>query len=292
MLESKSQNSISMSNEFVISNISLNELWGYKTIKWANVDPKVNILVGPNGSGKSTFLRVLNSVLSYSVKDLDKVVSEVQIDLQGYKVNYYNSSRNEVTSDFGKTKVDVEYINTFDVPTAKKSKYSQLMQELERIVYQHNNAELSFYDYRMMSLNYPEKRQEIEDNISTLFGVIDKFFKPSGKHIELDKENNRLVFVLDTTGGNIQLEQLSSGEKQLLIILFRVFLMQKKSYILLMDEPEISLHIDWQNQLIDAIQILNPNAQIILSTHSPSIFADGWGDRLVFMDEITYMTNL
>lgn len=281
-----------MSNEFVISNISLNELWGYKTIKWANVDPKVNILVGPNGSGKSTFLRVLNSVLSYSVKDLDKVVSDVQIDLQGYKVNYYNSSRNEVTSDFGKTKVDVEYINTFDVPTAKKSKYSQLMQELERIVYQHNNAELSFYDYRMMSLNYPEKRQEIEDNISTLFGVIDKFFKPSGKHIELDKENNRLVFVLDTTGGNIQLEQLSSGEKQLLIILFRVFLMQKKSYILLMDEPEISLHIDWQNQLIDAIQILNPNAQIILSTHSPSIFADGWGDRLVFMDEITYMTNL
>lgn len=281
-----------MSNEFVISNISLNELWGYKTIKWANVDPKVNILVGPNGSGKSTFLRVLNSVLSYSVKDLDKVVSEVQIDLQGYKVNYYNSSRNEVTSDFGKTKVDVEYINTFDVPTAKKSKYSQLMQELERIVYQHNNAELSFYDYRMMSLNYPEKRQEIEENISTLFGVIDKFFKPSGKHIELDKENNRLVFVLDTTGGNIQLEQLSSGEKQLLIILFRVFLMQKKSYILLMDEPEISLHIDWQNQLIDAIQILNPNAQIILSTHSPSIFADGWGDRLVFMDEITYMTNL
>lgn len=281
-----------MSNEFVISNISLNELWGYKTIKWANVDPKVNILVGPNGSGKSTFLRVLNSVLSYSVKDLDKVVSDVQIDLQGYKVNYYNSSRNEVTSDFGKTKVDVEYINTFDVPTAKKSKYSQLMQELERIVYQHNNAELSFYDYRMMSLNYPEKRQEIEENISTLFGVIDKFFKPSGKHIELDKENNRLVFVLDTTGGNIQLEQLSSGEKQLLIILFRVFLMQKKSYILLMDEPEISLHIDWQNQLIDAIQILNPNAQIILSTHSPSIFADGWGDRLVFMDEITYMTNL
>lgn len=281
-----------MSNEFVISNISLNELWGYKTIKWANVDPKVNILVGPNGSGKSTFLRVLNSVLSYSVKDLDKVVSDVQIDLQGYKVNYYNSSRNEVTSDFGKTKVDVEYINTFDVPTAKKSKYSQLMQELERIVYQHNNAELSFYDYRMMSLNYPEKRQEIEENISTLFGVIDKFFKPGGKHIELDKENNRLVFVLDTTGGNIQLEQLSSGEKQLLIILFRVFLMQKKSYILLMDEPEISLHIDWQNQLIDAIQILNPNAQIILSTHSPSIFADGWGDRLVFMDEITYMTNL
>lgn len=281
-----------MNNEFVISNISVNALWGYRTIVWDNVDPKVNILVGPNGSGKSTFLRVLNSVLSYSVKDLDKVVSDVRLDLQGYKVNYYNSGRNEVSSDFGKIKVNVEYINTFDVPTAKKSKYSQLMQELDRIVYQHNNAELSFYDYRMMSLNYPEKRQEIEENITTLFGIIDKFFLPSGKHIELDKENNRLVFVLEANDYKIQLEQLSSGEKQLLIILFRVFLMQKKSYILLMDEPEISLHIDWQAQLIDAIQTLSPNAQIILSTHSPSIFADGWGDKLVFMDEITHATNL
>lgn len=281
-----------MNNEFVISNISVNALWGYRTIVWDNVDPKVNILVGPNGSGKSTFLRVLNSVLSYSVKDLDKVVSDVRLDLQGYKVNYYNSGRNEVSSDFGKIKVNVEYINTFDVPTAKKSKYSQLMQELDRIVYQHNNAELSFYDYRMMSLNYPEKRQEIEENITTLFGIIDKFFLPSGKHIELDKENNRLVFVLEANDYKIQLDQLSSGEKQLLIILFRVFLMQKKSYILLMDEPEISLHIDWQAQLIDAIQTLSPNAQIILSTHSPSIFADGWGDKLVFMDEITHATNL
>lgn len=285
-------NYTSMNKEFVISNINVSALWGDRAIVWSNVDPKVNILVGPNGSGKSTFLRVLNSVLSYSVKDLDKVVSDVQIDLQGYRVNYYNSSRNEVTSDFGKTKVDVEYINTFDVPTSKKSKYSQLTQELDRIVYQHNNAELSFYDYRMMSLNYPEKRQEIEDNISTLFGVIDKFFKPSGKYVELDKENNRLIFVLTTNGKKIQLEQLSSGEKQLLIILFRVFLQQKKSYVLLMDEPEISLHIDWQAQLIDAIQTLNPNVQIILSTHSPSMFADGWGDKLVFMDEIIHTAKL
>lgn len=48
----------------------------------------------------------------------------------------------------------------------------------------------------------------------------------------------------------------------------------------------MSLHIEWQSQLIEAIQSLSANCQIILSTHSPSIFADGWGDKLVFMEDI------
>ena len=53
-----------------------------------------------------------------------------------------------------------------------------------------------------------------------------------------------------------------------------------------MDEPEISLHIEWQNKLIEAIRSLNPNCQIIMTTHSPSIFADGWEDKLIFMEDI------
>jgi predicted ATP-dependent endonuclease of OLD family len=47
-----------------------------------------------------------------------------------------------------------------------------------------------------------------------------------------------------------------------------------------MDEPEISLHIEWQQRLIDVIRDLNPNCQIIISNHSSSIFGQGWGDKL------------
>ena len=63
----------------------------------------------------------------------------------------------------------------------------------------------------------------------------------------------------------------------------RVFLMEEQPYILLMDEPEISLHIEWQYKLFEEIRHLNPNCQIITSTHSPSLFGDGWGDKLVFV---------
>ena len=88
------------------------------------------------------------------------------------------------------------------------------------------------------------------------------------------------------TEDKIQLEQLSSGEKQVLLILTTVFLQEEKPNILLMDEPEISLHISWQDKLIEMIRKLNPNCQLILTTHSPNIFADGWEDKIVFIEDL------
>ena len=84
----------------------------------------------------------------------------------------------------------------------------------------------------------------------------------------------------------IQLDQLSSGEKQILLILTTVFLQEEKPAVLLMDEPEISLHITWQDRLIELIRKLNPNCQLILTTHSPNIFANGWEDKIVFIQDL------
>jgi predicted ATPase len=74
--------------------------------------------------------------------------------------------------------------------------------------------------------------------------------------------------------------QLSGGEKQLLIILMTVLVQDNRPSILLMDEPEISLHFDWQKKLIGYIRELNPNCQVILATHSPAIIMEGWHDHV------------
>ena len=65
-----------------------------------------------------------------------------------------------------------------------------------------------------------------------------------------------------------------------------VFLMDEKPAVLLLDEPELSLHITWQEKLLDALRKLNPACQIIMTTHSPSIFVNGWRDHLVFVDNL------
>lgn len=81
--------------------------------------------------------------------------------------------------------------------------------------------------------------------------------------------------------------QLSSGEKQMLVILLTVLVEDNENYVLFMDEPEVSLHIDWQKRLIDLILELNPNVQIILTTHSPAVIMNGWMDKVTEVTDIT-----
>lgn len=50
---------------------------------------------------------------------------------------------------------------------------------------------------------------------------------------------------------------------------------------------EVSLHVDWQKRLIDLIMDLNPNVQLILTTHSPAVIMNGWMDKVTEVSEIT-----
>jgi energy-coupling factor transporter ATP-binding protein EcfA2 len=81
--------------------------------------------------------------------------------------------------------------------------------------------------------------------------------------------------------------KLSSGEKQILVILLTVLTQDLQPYVLFMDEPEASLHFEWQKRLIDMIVELNPHVQIILTTHSPAVVMNGWEDRVTEVSEIT-----
>ena len=54
-----------------------------------------------------------------------------------------------------------------------------------------------------------------------------------------------------------------------------------------MDEPEASLHFEWQRRLISLVRELNPNAQVVLTTHSPALIIDGWEDAETEVGDIT-----
>ena len=269
-----------------LSKISLSNLWGRTNIVWEKVDPLVNIIVGDNGSGKTTLLAFIYDMLQADTKTFDK--QSIQIDLQfNNNTNTFWHSKKKFQTEGSSDTLLVNYINTFDVPSSKKSAQSQLLQSLDERIYQRNPKIHSFSDYRLKMLNNPSSLKKLQKRIDTFFALIDDFFLPSGKKIAIDKKSNDIHFSLNDSCDLIHIEQLSSGEKQLLLILFTVFLQEDKPSILLMDEPETSLHIQWQSQLIEAIQHLNPNCQQIITTHSPSLFADGWGDKLVFMKDIT-----
>ncbi|MEY4768790.1 MAG: hypothetical protein RL637_1429, partial [Pseudomonadota bacterium] len=129
---------------------------------------------------------------------------------------------------------------------------------------------------------------EINRNTHKRFlAMVNELFAETHKKINPDREE--LEFKLGNT--EINAYQLSSGEKQLLVILLTVLVQDNKPAILLMDEPEISLHIEWQRKLVQYIRELNPNVQIIIATHSPDIIMDGWLDKVFNLQDLIVKDN-
>lgn len=109
---------------------------------------------------------------------------------------------------------------------------------------------------------------------------INELFSETGKRLGYNDETRELYFIVnDNWKQKLEIEYLSSGEKQVLI--FFIFslinsssLKGKKSKILLIDEPELSLHIEWQIKLLSKLELVTDHTQFIIATHSPDIIGD------------------
>ena len=247
-----------------ITNFSINGLWGRYNLEWSTIREDVNILVGINGAGKTTLVTAIH--------DYYTSVSKRRKDV------YTEARGNEID-------VPVSFIQSFDVPAdGKKKGNSPLLNNLLGVVMQNPDG-ASLTNYRLIPVNFPEQADRVSRRVSEFFAVVDDFMSETGKKIEIDKYNN-MPFFRTKDNAIVPLQDLSAGEKQMLYILLTVFLMDEKPAVLLMDEPELSLHITWQEKLIKTLRRMNPQCQIILSTHSPSVFLDGWREHLVFVEEL------
>ena len=104
---------------------------------------------------------------------------------------------------------------------------------------------------------------------------MNEFLKQTGKEIHV-APNGQITVSIDDAQKNRPITALSSGERQLLVMLAHLSLNSRLtgSGVFIVDEPELSLHFDWQEKFVDAIQAANPDVQIILATHSPAIILD------------------
>ena len=168
-------------------------------------------------------------------------------------------------------------ISTFDVP-AGADKGSVLDQQLDKLEseYAYYLSDLTKQITTRIQQNGQVNMTDLEDinaHNNTFIGIINRAFANTNKTV--DTAQSKLQFKLseDLLESN---KRLSAGEKQFLIVMLTVLLQRKEESILIMDEPEISMHLDWQRTLIENIQTLNPNCQIIIATHSPGVIMDGW----------------
>lgn len=227
-------------------------IWNNRKVQFS-AHPDVNIIMGINGSGKTTFLSNLYNSLTGNKKDTEGVVYLPSID---------NISMRD-----------------------KRKTATALSQDLEYYIYDMKTGP-SLMSLRMSMIDSPEDKQaELKSRIVDFQNAVNSLFALTHKRIEIEGSKFSVV----TDNGKLLVGALSSGEMQILLILLRVFLLNGRETVVLIDEPENSLDIDWQFDLVNLLVRLNPNAQFFITTHSPALFGDGWGDKVWYMEQITKM---
>lgn len=136
---------------------------------------------------------------------------------------------------------------------------------------------------------------EIENELQRLFKLqnsslennvieaLNNFFNETNKTVKI---NNQELKVYLTPEREISFKHLSSGERQVIYIFLKVANATKDNALILMDEPEISLHLAWQEKLISEIRKVNDKSQLIIVTHSPAIVMNGWMDSFIDINDI------
>jgi predicted ATP-binding protein involved in virulence len=115
---------------------------------------------------------------------------------------------------------------------------------------------------------------DLADKIELLLKIINNKF--IYKQMSVSKNTG---FVLkNSSGDELKPYNLSSGEQHELIILYELLFKIKENSLILIDEPEISLHVVWQQQFLrDLNEIIKlAKLNILIATHSPQIIHDRW----------------
>lgn len=263
-----------------IEQVEIESLWsGRRHVEW-NLDRKVNVLSGINGVGKSTIL--------------NKVVKSVGItgDIYNHLLKGVHIKVNPADA----THIRFDVIRSFDRPLLNADMLSEVGANLvTELDWQLFKLQRKFLDYQVnignriiaaLQSGEPDaavKAQQLSEPKKKFQDLIDDLFSDTGKKIIRTENEIRFTQI----GETLHPCQLSSGEKQMLVILLTVLIEDNLPYVLFMDEPEVSLHIEWQKRLIDLILDLNPNVQIILTTHSPAVIMNGWMDNVTEVSDIT-----
>ncbi len=260
-----------------IKQIEIDSLWsGRKHIVW-QLDPQVNILSGINGVGKSTILNKIFRSICTNGDLKNHLLKGVHITAEPESATHI---RFDIIRSLDSPVLDVDTMNLVD---------SRITSALDFQLY---HLQRKYLDYQVnignriivaLQEGHADAAQELSKAKTRFQDIVDDLFEETGKKIV--RTENEIRF--SQIGETLVPYQLSSGEKQMLAILLTVLVEDNQPYVLFMDEPEVSLHIEWQKRLIDLIVELNPHVQIILTTHSPAVIMNGWVDKVTEVSDIT-----
>ena len=269
------------------------------------------VLAGINGSGKT---RVLESVLDFFYKIEMFYKSQNKIEL------FYEEIENESIKTAGNIDVFYNELKNGAKGAFLSPKYleiKKILKKFPKIIYV--PTEINFQKVQKAQTNFKKEysfinivdsyeikdipsyiatriskvaneeenltmgqvRKKVFAEINGIFEILELDVKLS----EISKDENSMPIFTDSSGKKIGINELSSGEKQLFLRTLAIKMLEPENSIIMIDEPELSLHPKWQQKIVDVYRKIGRNNQIILATHSPHILGSVEKENIILLEK-------
>lgn len=256
----------------------------------------VVVLAGVNGTGKTTVLEVIYDYFENFQNDKNKINIELDLEEENY-INQNNISKETYLNNLIKDSIKKEKTpKVIYVPAEinfQKVKFNLLALYKKRFLNKIDSyiiADIPFY-IQMRIINTANKesekklgnvRDEIIAEINGIFDILDMDTRLIGMSAETTEI---LPIFTNLSGDKFDINELSSGEKQLFLRTLAIKMLNPENSIILIDEPELSLHPKWQQRIVDVYRKIGKNNQIIIATHSPHILGSVRKENIMLLDK-------
>lgn len=250
----------------------------------------LTVIVGQNGTGKTTIMEVIFNMLSGNIEyfnnylDFSYIECEIKIDDILDRLKYQKTNNQieiflndkVISQEEFKNKYKIIYLPTESTFENKKLEGIKKLEDKEDSIILDSKTMgdelkqflLNQYFMDLSDFKNGEEKNAIRiDNFKRLYN---NFFEDK-EFVKINVENFEPIFRLKENGKEILIEDLSAGEKQIFFRGGSLLQNIKDNTIVLIDEPEISLHPEWQQKILDFYKNINNDNQFIFATHSPQI---------------------
>lgn len=298
-----------------IKNLHIKEFKGLRdiSINFEKNDEPLDLVVlaGSNGSGKT---RVLESILKYFQDNLNYKQNNIEVgifyeekekncisnvrdffsELESFSYCEANNPLHEKHIEI-KNKLDILpkiiYVPT-EINFQKMDVASTtLVQEYKFINVVNTNLIKDIPSYiatKMISAMLKNKNEKVGDVQKKVFNEINEIFENLSIDVKVEdisQDGRNITLFTNSSGDEFDINELSSGEKQLFLRTLAIKMLNSENSIILIDEPELSLHPKWQQKIVDVYRKIGKNNQIIIATHSPHILGSVRKENIMLLDK-------
>ena len=248
---------------------------------------------------------VLDNLMS--TEGLTEIEKEMQKDIEYVdclrNIKYYNQDYKEggnqninskiISRSFEKLKIfpKIIYVPTEINFQKMNAASTTLIQEYKFINIVDTNLIKDIPSYiatKIISEMLKNKNEKVGDIQKKVFDEINEIFETLGIEVKIEdisQDGRNIPIFTNSSGDKFDINELSSGEKQLFLRTLAIKMLNPENSIILIDEPELSLHPKWQQKIVDVYRKIGKNNQIIIATHSPDILGSVKKENIMLLDK-------